>query len=157
MNMKYSQLSHFFRKFWCIKMWSIFFFHFSIILKAISISFVSRFEWGGTTNLWIPLSLIECFNGSINEEICVYLINYKLNWFLNFLTIGLINLQPMPGNENLNKIWSVKCLHNHSCQSKLGQYLLIFLDKTIPIYWYLIFDRNFFIRTLSQAWIKETH
>lgn len=132
-----------------------FFFHFSIILKAISISFVSGFEWGGTTNLWISLALIECFNRSINEEICVYQLQTKL--IFKLLTIGLINLQPMPGNENLNKIWSVKCLHNHSCQSKLGQYLLIFLDKTIPIYWYLIFDRNFFIRTLSQAWIKETH
>lgn len=132
-----------------------FFFHFSIILKAISISFVSGFEWGGTTNLWIPLALIECFNRSINEEICVYQLQTKL--IFKLLTIGLIYLQPMPGNENLNKIWSVKCLHDHSCQSKLGQYLLIFLDKTIPMYWYLIFDRNFFIRTLSQAGIKETH
>lgn len=134
-----------------------FFFHFSIILKAISISFVRGLGCGGTTNLWIPLALIDWFNRSINEEICVRYINYKLNWFLNFLTIGLINLQPMRGNKNLNKIWSVKCLHDHSCQSKLEQYLLIFLDKTIPTYWYLIFDRNFFIRTLSQAGIKETH
>lgn len=134
-----------------------FFFTSQSFWRQSQFSLVKGLGCGGTTNLWIPLALIDWFNRSINEEICVRYINYKLNWFLNFLTIGLINLQPMRGNKNLNKIWSVKCLHDHSCQSKLEQYLLIFLDKTIPTYWYLIFDRNFFIRTLSQAGIKETH
>lgn len=152
--MKYEiqKLSHFSESFDALKC-NPFFIHLSIIYMTILISFVRGL--GCSTNLWISPALIDCFNRLIHEK-SVY-INYKLNWFLNFLTIGLVNLQPMPGNENLNKIWSVECLHDHSRQSKLGQNLLIFLDKTIPTYWYLIFDRNFFIRTMSQAGIKETH